>query len=100
MATVEQLLKEIELIGVSLQVAENAKSVLEKVKESLEKHKKILHRMEEGENMRLGIRDSWDWFSYFPCEYVKTLDAEKCIIQVYEPGIDKFHEGHVSYFLI
>jgi len=100
MATVEQLLKEIELIGVSLQVAENAKSVLEKAKESLEKHKKIIHRMEEGENIRLGIRDSWDWFSYHPCEYVKTLDIKKCIVQVYEPGIDKFHKGHVSRFLI
>ena len=47
---------------------------------------------------KFGILD--DYGGYYPCEYMKTLDEEYGLLQVYEPSINTYHEIHVANLFI
>ena len=47
---------------------------------------------------KFGILDEYG--DYYPCEYIKTLDEEYGLLQVYEPSINTHHEIHVASLFI
>ena len=47
---------------------------------------------------KFGILD--DYGGYYPCEYIKTLDEEYGLLQVYEPSINTYHNIQVLYLFI
>ena len=60
-------------------------------------YRNILRLLKDNKIKDFGIYDPVDMCgtSYFPCEYIDTIDEDKGVLRVYEPSINKYHNVNI-----
>lgn len=64
----------------------------EKFKQEVKKNMNLIINEHKNFGISAVVSYNDDLNSYYPCEYIKTLDAEYGMIRIYEPSIKAYHD--------